>query len=529
MPLIEIDDIWEYQIIAANTVPADPTAWAVPSSGYSFGQAPFGTIGALATEHPINTAWPVDGGLWIRRNVTLNGLAPVLIWGRIENALWAYWDGQFIGTANPSNSNRQETPYWYLVIPQSLAGAGVHQLALYCTDEAETTTGDTTYVFCEADYIQAFLAVPPQSPVRETLAWKTDVIESFDGTEERLQVRGSPRQSFRYDYPVRADRTARVFNTLYGARAEKWLLPIWTQAQRLGTVAAGLSVLPATTNTFEFRPSSLAVLWENPEKWQLVGVDLVGGSSLTLVGLTQAFDNAWLMPVRFARIANNVEKQTNGYNASFEVTYEVLDNASLAVGDPAQFLGGDLYTDETLMSGTSITDSLIRRVEVHDEDLGTVSFRSPWEVTRVSRPHRKVASNAAEAWAIRQWLHRRAGRYKAFWQPSFEADLRLLSSGTITGSLVVAADEYRRHASDRVHVAVETADGSWYARTITGVAQLDASRIQLTLDSNLNVAASSVLRVCYLGLKRLDADRVQITWPGGGVAQVDVRMMELSP
>lgn len=529
MSLVGVEATWEYQVDPSNTAPVDPSAWAIPSAGYAFGKAPFGTLGSLVIEHPINTTWAANTGLWLRRNLDLNGLAPVLLTGRVENSLWVYWDGVFVGSVNPGNSDRPETTLWYLVIPASLASEGVHELAIYCADEAATGAGDAAYVFCEADYIPALISVPPQAPVRETLAWKTDVQESFDGSEERLQVRLSPRQEFEYNYPAQADRKTVLFNTLYGAWPDRWLVPVWTQAQSIGAVTAGLQNLAVTTAYSEFRASSLALLWESPDRWQLVGIDLVGGSSLTFVGLTEAFDNAWIMPVRFARIVSNVEKGTNAHRAEFSVNYEVLDNAALAVSAPTQFLGEDFYTDEILMTGESVSDNLIRRVEVLDEALGAVAFRSPWNYTRVSRPFRKIAANAAEAWAIRQWLHRRAGRYKAFWQPSFEADLRLLSSGTITGFLVVAADEYRRHAADRTHLAVETADGSWYARTITLVNDLGNGEIKLTLDSNLNVAASSVLRVCYLGLKRLDADRVQITWPGGGVAQVDVRMMELNP
>lgn len=529
MALIAVGDEWEYQEYPANTVPPDPPSWAVPSTGYAFGSSPFGTIGDLVIEYPVVTAWAIDTALWLRKSLTLDGLAPVLLSGRIENALWVYWDGAFVGSVNPNNTDRPDTTLWYLIIPATLATEGLHELAIYCTDEPASGAGDSIYVFCEADYIPAMITVSPEAPVRETLSWRTDVQESYDGSEDRLQVRQSPRQEFEYRYPTQPERKTSAFNAIYGARAERWLVPIWTQAQLIGTVTAGQQALAVNTAYSEFRGASLALLWKDPDNWQLLGIDSLDSASLTLVGTTEALDSAWIMPVRFARIMSNVRKKTDAHQAEYLIRYEALDNATLAVPDPAQFLGDDLYTDETLLIGKSVSDNLIRRVEVLDQALGTVAFRSPWEYTRVSRPYRKLAGDASEAWAIRQWLHRRAGRYKSFWQPSFEADLRLKSTGTITSFLIVEDDEYRRHATDRTHIAVETIDGTWYARTITLVNDSGNGEIKLTLDASLDVEASNVLRVCYLSLKRLDTDRVRITWQGGGIAQMDARTVELSP
>jgi len=80
------------------------------------------------------------------------------------------------------------------------------------------------------------LTLQPQAPAKESLAWKTDVIESMNGSEDRLQVRLSPRQQFQLSYPANAKETARAFNTIYGERGEQWLVPVWSQAQRLGSV-----------------------------------------------------------------------------------------------------------------------------------------------------------------------------------------------------------------------------------------------------------------------------------------------------
>jgi len=524
--LVEIEAMWSFRP-AENVAPADPAAVAVPTEWLGFGQAPFGTLGSAIVKHPINTVWPVDTGLWIKRDVVVSGLAPLLLSGRVEQAALVYFDGVYIGGVNPANESRTTLPAWYLVVPKSMATEGTHELAILCLDEETTNPGDTSYIYCQAEYLPAFMPLPPRAPVRETLNWKTDVMESFDGSEQRMALRTDARQQLAYYYPANFKEAARALNIVYGAHAERWLVPLWSEAQLIGAVAAGLSSLAATLDPYDFRESSLVLLWETPDHWQILGVDLIDGA-LTLVGLTEEFRNAWLMPVRFGRNTGTVPKSTTGYDSEFTLTFDVLDLASVETEAPEQFLGEDIYYDPTLM-GASVKDNLIRRVEVHDEALGVVSWRSPWNHTRVSRPHRVIRVTPEEVRDFRKWLQRREGRYKAFWQPTFECDLRPLSSGVIASNLIVSSDEYKHHASDRLHIAVEVKGGTWYPRTILNALLLDEERTQLNLDAPLNVPASSILRVSYLGLKRLDTDRVEIRWNGGGVAQSEVRVVELTP
>lgn len=139
-----------------------------------------------------------------------------------------------------------------------------------------------------------------------------------------------------------------------------------------------------------------------------------------------------------------------------------------------------------------------------------------------------MAEDAAEAWTVREFLHRRRGRSVAFWQPSFEADLRVTSTGTINATMRVRADDYIDYAEDRTHIAVETASG-WLPRAISNPIDLGGGEIQLTVSPSLGVAASTIKRVCYMGLKRLDTDRAEIAYMGGTVSQCAVNTVEIQP
>lgn len=529
MTLIAVGAIWEYQEVA-NDTPADPSLLTVPASSWTAGGvAPFGNGDPVSGSPDAETNWTPGMGLWIRRNVVLDGKAQMVLRGRVENACYVFFDGQYIGSYNPENDQLTTAPEWVVVVPGSLATEGTHEVALLCLDEPGGEIGtSSTYVYCEGDYLPVVMPFQPRAPVRETLGWLTDVQTAKDGSEDRLQLRISPRQTFKFLYPVDGDNMRRAFNMVYGRRTDQWVVPVWTQAQNIGAVTAGVFSVTAEPDYSEFREGDYAILWQSPTEWQVLAVATASGSSVSFYNLADAFTNAWLMPARVAFIPSNPRKVLNGSRAEHELTFQVEDNAALTVSAPTQFLSADIYFDESLMSGDDTSDDIIGQLDLQDEELGVVAYYAPWLNNKIARSHRVVAEGPAEAWALRQWLHRRAGRYRGFWQPSFEADLRWLNTSTITTTLDVDPADYMAHAQERTHIAVETTSG-WLARTITATEEVSASLLRLTLNSSLAVSPSSIKRICWLGFKRLNADSIELTWPGAGLCEVDVRLLELNP
>lgn len=525
MTLIALEAIWAYQT-AANTVPGDIFAVTVPSGGWtSGGVSPFGVgsvsdFGLLAA----NTGWSNGTGLWINRNVVLDGQADVIVTGNCEQAMYMYFDGVFVGTLNPTNTNRTDVPKYHVVIPRALATAGTHQIALLCLDDA---ADGVTYISVEANYAPAMLALQPELPASEELTWLTDIQIANDGAEEAILISQYPRQELNFVYPTIAIKKAKALNMLWGAQAQEWLVPVWTQARFYGTVASGLTTLAGVNLDTELRPG-LALLWQSDSEYQIVGFDTIDGTDLLLNVPTDSFTSAWLLPLRRAFMKENVTKTFDGYEASFNVKFVVLDNEQLVPAAPAQYLGNDFYAEPTLLSGSTSSDDLTTSIDVYDPGMGLYSFYQNWVNSKVSRTYKVIAEDQDETWQVRNFLHSRAGRHRRFWEPSFENDMRLESSGTIVSTLLVARDDYVRFASNRTHIAVE-AGGVWYPRAITAVGDVDADTIQLTVDSALNVAADSVSRISWLGLKRLNADRVEIRYIGGGASEMTVRTLEISP
>lgn len=525
MALIGYNAIWEYQEVT-NDIPADPTAVTVPSSGWTAGGvAPFGNGVADAYGNEPNTSWALSTGLWIRRNVQINGAQAVRLEGFVDNAMYLYWDGEFIGAVNPTLD--AEAGDWIMIVPMELCTAGTHSLALLCLEDDFTPGGDRSFISLVADYVPILMPFQPRAPVQETLSWLTDIQTAKDGTEERTQFRIKARQTLKYTFPLDNDKMRRAFLLVYDKRHVQWAVPIWTQATHVGAIAEGANQVSASGTTADYRVGEYALLWQAHDRYQIVMVTAKSSGTVSFAEEAREFTDAWAMPLRLGFIPNNPSKSLTGYQAEYEMTFQIEDNLGLEPSAPAQYLGEDIYYDVSLLSGDTLSDDIVGNLELQDEELGIVKYYAPWLNTKVARTHRVVCEDQAEAWAFRQWLYRRAGRFRGFWQPSFEADLKCLSTGTIGTSMNIAADGYIAHGTQHTHIAIETTTG-WLVRTISNPTYVSETVTQVTLSSSLGVNAANIKRICWLGFKRLNSDNVEISWPGGGVCEADMRLLELN-
>ncbi|XAO53902.1 hypothetical protein [Pseudomonas phage Max] len=371
-----------------------------------------------------------------------------------------------------------------------------------------------------------------EAPAKEVLEWKTDVLTTNDGSEQRVRLRKKPRQSFNVTYPIPYREMARAENLVYGWLTRRWAVALWSEAQQVGTLLAGTTVINIDTTASDYRDGALIMIWESNRKSATADVGIVSAGTLTLNRpLAETFNNPWIVPVRLGRIVGNVSRATSGYNGSLEMTYEFSDNIDLdPPAAPTQFLGYDVYFDEALKNGEALTDSLQARVDV--VDYGTAagaSFYSPWTYTRIGRPYKFLLQGLQDIWNFRKFLHRRAGRLRPFWVPTFENNMRIAQTGELTQSIEVYADDYREFAPERTHIGILLDDGTWLLRTINAATASGTDTAVIGLDAPININASRIRQISFLGLKRLDADRVELQWNSNRVLECTVRMMEIQP
>lgn len=374
------------------------------------------------------------------------------------------------------------------------------------------------------------IQIPSTAPFRETLGWLTDITDAYDGGEERLKLRTKPRQQFSFQFTAQPKYSREIYNTVYGGQVRRWGIPLWPQARAAGNLGETQTVLPVDTRYSDFRVGDAVLILGSCEVWYVGFIDALTDSTITLTEeLPLSIGGAYCVPLRTGRLTTSGQKSTSGYGAVWSLGFEVDDNLLWDPTAPDQYFGDDIYLQPNLLEGDSTSENIFTERETFDFELGTVKAFTPWDNSRTSRNYRALTHTDAQAWALRGWLHRRAGRYRRFWQPTFESDIRLASSGGLTSTVQVYSDGRNPWAMNRINLAFGLRDGTWLPRRVTADSAVTLDTRQFTLNDPLNVNADDIICISYLGLRRLEADSIDLNWQGNGVLDMSVPVLELSP
>jgi len=364
--------------------------------------------------------------------------------------------------------------------------------------------------------------VPPdwQRPVRESLAWSTDVLRALTtgGTQHRA-LRLAPRRSFAFDV-LAGGQERRVADALLADRGGRtWLLPIWPDVQTLGTAVSALDdAIVCRTAGFDFVDGGRALLWRAVNDWQLVEIDevMVGGLQLVeAVGATWPAGTR-LYPLRRARLGSSssitvVTDNVDRPRLSFEIAEPCYWPGELPattyLGHPALDLRPDFGDDgevqyprqlDTQDNGTSLPFTV---------DLTGLSFRgwrAAWELWGRSQQD-----------AFRRLLYGLNGRQVPLWVPTWQQDLRLAANlGASATQMTVewaGYTQFGRQQPNRRDIAIELHGGTVYRRRITSSSEAGSTE-QLTLSSALGegITPGQVRRISYLCLCTLASDQIDI-------------------
>lgn len=369
-------------------------------------------------------------------------------------------------------------------------------------------------------------------PCTEKISWLTDAMVSYDGTEKRLRVRAEPRTTMQFKYSEGIDQLAIATLNQYMALQENWIVPLWTESQAGFAISATDTLITIDTTDLDYRDDSLALIYESPTLWEIVEIQTVAASSLTLyAGVERTYTAAKVMPARLGVISGNISMTSTGYSAIATLNYNLTDNLALTeADDPDQFEGDDIYYEEGLTGDGSNTfaKTISTRIEDIDFDLGQLDRLTPWTFNQTTVKARYSYQGKEDIRAFKRLLERRAGKFNQFWEPTFEADLTSASSGTLTTTLRVLHTGQLDWDLRRTHIAIYDTQGNWTPCTILSISQATATEIDLLLDTDLSMEASDISYISYLGLKRFASDSIELSWIGNITVEATINILEIS-
>ena len=373
--------------------------------------------------------------------------------------------------------------------------------------------------------------------VEEPLEWATDVIQMYDGTEQRIQMRARPRRRLEYSVLLKNEKAQYFDSVMWGWQSRIFAVPLWQYvAATSAPVSAGATSVSVSTTDVPFISGELAVLYVDPGSYEVVDILAVGPSTLTLSRPTGA---AWpagtkIYPVSLSHLEGNVPvRRLTDRALSAQVRFLSLPAASdpyvPVAAAPVTYNGYEVLTQQPDWAGGVDIDFEFQK-DVIDYNIGDIELAATTLNQSQYWRYRWLLKTRAEIRQFREFLRRRAGQLKPLYIPSWNSDLTVTQPISAGATSLVCADRmfYLMVGLDppRAHMMIRTRNNGDFYRPITAISQTGG---EVTIGFGVSplgvsLAPGDIKAVHLMSLYRLASDSVTLSWRTSRVATVEATM-----
>ncbi len=365
------------------------------------------------------------------------------------------------------------------------------------------------------------------SPVREVFQWKTDIITSQKGLEQRRSLRNIPRRTFTFDLLLSGRNSFELENRLYGYPDQTWAMPVWTDAGVLSANASADALeIFLDTHELGFKLGGYVVFYESAAKFEFARITSIADNKIEI---TEGLFYAWgagstVYPLIFTKAQAEQSQSffTSGVlesNISMDVLPVDSYNNLPDVAPTAEYLGHEVleYTNDQHHNWVDdVTQEVKPGFTVADNALATPVRYQFGKHTKTVMNYRWFLNGRERIAFFRGFINRRMGMLNPFWFVRQIDDFELqASAGASSNIITVKGDSFGLWlglGKGRDHIAIRLPTQTLYKR-ITEF-NIDGSNTQLVLDGSLgaDIAPNTVVKMSHLMFCRLAADQVTLDW-----------------
>lgn len=359
--------------------------------------------------------------------------------------------------------------------------------------------------------------------VIEKYQWLTDVLDAYDGTEQRIALLGVPRRGLSYSFNVFSENErVRLENMLFGWQARIFAVPVWTEMQQLvAALPAGSTSVGCATSGYEFAAGDIVVIWTAHDRHEALEIASVGASGLTfaLPTINEWPAGAALLPIRLGRVKPRLANTREmAFYMSQQIDFAFEDHPGWPVAETGDTYLGYRVHPQNPRFVPDTGREFSRKLSIFDHKTG-----SPWVKDQSDRltlmgKWRWILRDRPEVAEFRSWLAARKGRTVPFWAESEGTDMEITATiASADISIQIRNIGYQRYLNgraDRRHIALRTKSGAVYYRKILGATEIDDATETLTLDAALGatITPADIASARFMHLSRLESDSIEIVW-----------------
>lgn len=348
------------------------------------------------------------------------------------------------------------------------------------------------------------LTLPVEAPIKETYEFVTDIIETFNGTEERHKMRGVPKQTFNYTLVADKSNSQEFLTQLQGNIRRDWAIPIWTEIQKINEVKEGDLSLVVDEFALDFVVGNSVYIYNFCSSGWLAFdiVKRVGNEIFLNEPFPKGMKNFYALPLKRAWIKGSVSKDTNGISSKPQATFVMYDVSNVPGNEFEVFNKHPLLNLPTMLNSGSTSRTVTMRQDLADFDTGVVEWRTTWKKSRYVTDMSVLMTSAKDVFKTKQLLFTQGGKHLSFWLPTYES---VVSVVNIVGSELICKKGNIELNEIPFNLCLHHAN-SITPVTIVDFEDFGENFVKLVASKNIDVDFSSLNLVSYLKLNRFDSD-----------------------
>lgn len=374
---------------------------------------------------------------------------------------------------------------------------------------------------------------------RITYEYKTDIMTSRSGKEQRRALRTSPRKTIEFTTTLKGAEKRRFEQDMARWQNGLFVLPeIPRQAVCASAMGADDNVVNVETVPDWLVVDALVVIaWRG--RYDVRKVQALSGTEVTFTSSGAGFPAGTLIhPALTGLLAADIGS-TNPTNGVAEINVSFAAKAGLEAaptpGAPAVTKAGrEVFT---IKPNWATAPTVGFRAVLESVDYGrgvTAEFRPVAFRTRVTQ-EAFTSRNFEQADAIVRMFQRMKGQRGEFYRPSGYNDMDFVrAEGGSQNLRVAGTDIYDSYNGDTVHkaVCISMRDGSKVMRLVESIITISDDEghdtvLVMTETFATTLNAADVVMVSWMPVCRLASDQLTVEWLTSTVAQTQVTMQTL--
>lgn len=352
--------------------------------------------------------------------------------------------------------------------------------------------------------------------ITEILEWKTDILQSYSGAEQRIARRLSPRRTFEFSILINGNERSRFENRLAFVGGNSWYFPIYTDVTYLDDdVNIGATVLPCNTIGRDFVVGNKVLVKSeinNVNQTALLEVAAINENSITLVNpvKTQFLAGACIYPVRLAVLTDVPElTRHNDDLLSAQIRFRISEHNAFS-NDISHL---PVYRHFPILTmypdwSESLKGRYDRILLELDNDSGIPKRLDTAKLPFFVQEFRWFLTERNEQILLRKLFYYLNGCQKNIWVSSHASDFNVIAvDGRVLDVENAGLNEIGLMPS-RTDLVINLCNGNSLYRRIDFVTVVSDEIERLLLNESINVNAEDILSISFLTLCRLNNDVV---------------------